>query len=169
MVNADRARTGPWRAWAGPDMGQVGPVWPGHVSLTSATTLRVQAPTGPLVHQAWLTVDSHMRRMDRRTGSRWAEPTAPSSLSWSTVDQVHMGAAPLLFPSPPPNSSVLAGECPPAVNGRLGGYWSIVFHPLSFLRLGKAGPVERGTDDRSAWRRPRSAATSGDAPVVPWP
>jgi sulfite reductase beta subunit-like hemoprotein len=69
MVNIDRAQTGPRRAWAGLHLGRVGPALPGHVSLTGVTMLRVRAPTGPLVHQAWLTMDSHAWRMDRRTGS----------------------------------------------------------------------------------------------------
>jgi hypothetical protein len=39
----------------------------------------------------------------------------------------HGCSSPLL--SLPLNSSVLTGECPSAVNGRLGSYWSRVFHP----------------------------------------
>jgi hypothetical protein len=57
-----------------------------------------------------------------------------------------------------------------------GGEWAVgqllvrSFPPPSpFFDWGKAGPVERGTDDRSAWRCPRAAATSGGAPVVPRP
>jgi hypothetical protein len=149
-------------------MGRVGPVWPGHVSLTGVTTWRVWAPTGPLVHQAWLIVDSHARRMDRRTSSRWAQPTAPSSLSWSTADLVHMGAAPLFVPSPKllcPHQGVPAGG-ERAVGRLLVKSFST---PSPFFDWGKAGPVECGTEDRSAWWCPRAAVTSEGAPVVPRP
>jgi hypothetical protein len=50
---------------------------------------------------------------------------------------VHSGPGAHGCSSPPPNSSIIARECPPAVNRRLGGYWSRVVHPPSFLRLGE--------------------------------
>jgi hypothetical protein len=130
-VKADRAQTGLGQGWTWAGSGRPGP---------DTCRSLVQPCCGfGLILGLWFT----------RRGSPWTCTRG----AW-TEGQVRGGLSPPLLPllvhsrpgahgcsspllSLPPNSSILTGECPPAVNGRLGGYWSRVVHPLSFLRLGE--------------------------------
>jgi hypothetical protein len=126
MVKVDRAGSGLQRAGSGPDLGRVGLAraqtrvarWCGHV-------------VGPGPYWAFGSPGTAHRGLacavhGPKTGSWWAQFTAPFLPTWSTVDQAHTGTAslsvslsqPPLFPPEVPAGDGLARWRPMAA--RLG-------------------------------------------------